>query len=182
MSQAQDKPDPKEHRTSTSSMLLLLPSDGPGRRDWVRVEHDTRPARLHTNGGREVYPDWDRAHDDAGVLRRCILCGEEHMFRRKRLPRLTGIVVVLAFTLALLSLLGYVGGPIVLGCMIAVLILDLCIWFFSPESLACYGCHAEYRDLMIGHWHTPWNRTMARRFNDTSRPGTRATGDTTTPH
>jgi len=185
MPQADTQTEVQEDGSSTPRMTLLLPPQGTARRDWVRIEHDTRPSRLHTEGGRELFPDWDRARDDAGVLRRCVLCGEEHMFRRKRLPQLTGLVVVLAFTLAMLSILGYVGGPVVLACMVAVLVLDLGILLFSPESLECYGCHAEYRDLKIGGWHKPWNRAMGRRFTPTepilNAAASSSAGESTSP-
>ena len=153
-------------------MVLLLPGEGQGRRDGARIPHGERPVRLETAGGRAVFPDWDQALDDSGCLRRCLLCGESHMYRQKRLPQLTGLVVVLAFTLALLSILGLVGGPIVLACMVGVLLLDVGILLYAPVSLACYGCHTEYRNLRIGHWHKPWNRAMAGRFQDTpNEPG-----------
>jgi len=145
-------------------MTLLLPPTGGGRRS-VRIEHAAMPSRLEVAGGPDVFPDWDRARDDAGALRRCVLCREEHMYRRKLLPQVTGLIVVLAFTLALLSLLGYFGGPVILGIMVVVLIADLGILLFSPESLHCYGCRAEYRDLTIGQWHKPWSRAMDRRLS-----------------
>ena len=149
-------------------MTLLLPPTAGDRRRIVRIEHTATPSRLEVEGGTDIFPDWDRARDDAGVLRRCVLCGEEHMYRRKLLPQVTGLIVVLAFTLALLSLLGYFGGPVILSVMVVVLIADLGILFFSPESLHCYGCRAEYRDLTIGQWHKPWSRAMSRRLSKDS--------------
>lgn len=151
-------------------MTLLLPPVAGARRRSVRIEHDATPSRLEVDGGPDIFPDWDRARDDAGALRRCVLCGEAHMYRRKLLPQVTGLIVVLAFTLALLSLLGYFGGPVILAVMVVVLLLDLSILFFSPESLHCYGCHAEYRDLRIGGWHKPWSRAMGRRFAQDETP------------
>jgi hypothetical protein len=145
-------------------MAIVLPSIAGSKRRSVRVPHDATPSRLSIDGGPDIFPDWDRARDDAGALRRCVLCGEEHMYRRKLLPQVTGLIVVLAFTLALLSLLGYFGGPVILAIMVVVLLFDLGILFFSPESLHCYSCQAEYRDLNIGTWHKPWSRAMGRRF------------------
>lgn len=150
-------------------MTLLLPPIAGGRRRSVRIEQGDSPSRLEVDGGPDIFPDWDRARDDAGALRRCVLCSEEHMYRRKLLPQVTGLIVVLAFTLALLSLLGYFGGPVILAIMVAVLLVDLGILFFSPESLHCYNCHAEYRDLTIGAWHKPWSRSMGRRFMQDSQ-------------
>jgi hypothetical protein len=147
-------------------MVMLLPSQSGSPRTIVRIEPSTSPPRVETSDGRALFPDWDRARDDAGRLRRCVLCGQEQLFRRRRLPQVTGLIVVLAFTLALLSLLGYASGPFILVVMGVVLIVDLGVLFFSPESLECYGCHVEYRDLDIGAWHRPWSRTLARRLSD----------------
>lgn len=147
-------------------MTLLLPLQRGQKRRSVQIPSGQTPGRLQVEGGPDVFPDWDRTRDDAGALRRCVLCGEEQMFRRKLLPQVTGLIVVLAFTLALLSILGYFGGPVILGIMVAVLLADLAILFFSPQSLECYRCHAEYRDLEMGVWHKRWSRAMARRFAD----------------
>ena len=151
-------------------MTLLPPSEHRGRRKSIQIPHDQTPGRLEIEDGTALFPDWDGARDDSGVLRRCILCGEEQLFRRKLLPQVTGLVVVLAFTLALLSILGYFGGPVVLGIMVALLLIDLAILFFSPQSLECYRCHAEYRDLEMGSWHKPWSRSLARRLAQDEGP------------
>ena len=147
-------------------MVVLLPPQRGSPRVWVRIEPLTSPPRIEASDGRALFPHWDQARDDAGRLRRCVLCGQEQLFRRRRLPQVTGLIVVLAFTLALLSLLGYASGPFILIAMGVVLVVDLCVLFFSPESLGCYGCHVEYRDLDIGAWHRPWSRALARRLSD----------------
>ena len=47
-------------------MTLLLPPTAGDRRRSVRIEHTATPSRLEVEGGTDIFPDWDRARDDAG--------------------------------------------------------------------------------------------------------------------
>lgn len=113
---------------------------------------------------REVFLNWDTAVDDAGQLRRCVVCGCNDMFREKAFPQVTGFVVILAFVGAIVGALGLATNLPVLFTMIAVLVLDIAILIFSKRRLVCYRCRTSYHELPIARYHRPWDRALADRY------------------
>ncbi|MBM43898.1 MAG: hypothetical protein CMJ36_02645 [Phycisphaerae bacterium] len=139
----------------------------PGRRATsLDVDPQRRPTRVRTaEDDRDVYLDWDQALDDEGRLRHCLVCGKG-IYKRKAFPQVTGFVVVLAFALALVGLLGFADDiPLLIG-MTVVLLIDVGILLFAGTHLECYGCHASYRSIPIAPWHRPWDRNEAARHAD----------------
>ena len=109
-----------------------------------------------------MFLDWDQALDDQGHLRCCLLC-RSGLYRRKAFPQITGFVVLLAFALALVALLGFADNIILLISMSLVLLVDVCILLFASTHLVCYGCRASYRSTGIASWHKPWDRNESTR-------------------
>lgn len=122
----------------------------------VAIESIQSPPRVTTDTGRDVFLDWERALDDNGRLRRCVSCGSEHLYRRRRFPQVTGFVVVLAIALGLVSALGLATGPLILAALIVLGIADIVILIVASQSLDCYQCRSSYRDLDIATYHRPW--------------------------
>jgi hypothetical protein len=130
----------------------------------VEVDPSAHPTRVHApEADRDVILSWDSALDDAGRLRRCLVCGSTDMYRAKAFPQITGLVIVAAFAGAVIGALGLATPPMLMG-MIIVLIIDIGILFFVRESLVCYQCRTAYRDLQIARYHDRWDRTVAERF------------------
>ena len=113
-----------------------------------------------------MFLDWDQALDDQGHLRRCLLCRSD-IYRRKAFPQITGFVVLLAFALALVALLGFSDNILLLIGMLIVLFVDVCILLFASTHLVCYGCRASFRSTDIAPWHKPWDRDDASRYATT---------------
>ena len=146
---------------------MRIVTQQPGRRvNTLEVDPLRRPTRVRTNeGDGDIFLDWDQALDDAGRLRRCLLCGNG-VYRRKTFPQVTGFVVVLALTLAFVGLLGFADDiPLLIG-MTIVLIVDVCILLFAGTHLVCYGCHTSYRSTPVAPWHRPWDRTEAMKYDN----------------
>lgn len=137
----------------------------------IHADPEQRPARVRTlDTDQEVFLDWERAFDDSGQLRRCIICGSDHLFQHKTFPQITPFVVVLAFALSLIGVLGYVTDIAILIGMTGVLLLDIAILFFARTRLVCYRCRSQYRNLEIAEYHRRWDRaTEARLRNQTER-------------
>jgi hypothetical protein len=131
------------------------------------VDADARPTRVMTTdsgeGGREVFLNWDTALDDAGRLRRCVVCGCPDLFQEKAFPQVTAIVVVLAFAGAIAGIFGLVTNVPVLIAMLVVLALDIGILLFSRRRLVCYRCRSSYHGLPIARYHRTWDRPTAER-------------------
>lgn len=130
----------------------------------LNLDPGQTPARTQTSLSHEFIPDWERAHDDEGNLRRCIACGCDHLYRHRTLPRVTGFVIVLALAVAAASVLGLASGwPMLVG-MTALLIIDVAILLWRNEVLICYRCQTRYWDLTIARYHNAWNRRTAHRM------------------
>ena len=135
----------------------------------IDVDSAVRPTRatLADSAGRserEIFLNWEAAMDDAGHLRRCVVCGCPDLFREKAFPQVTAFVVVLAFAGAALGALGYVTTPPMLIAMAVVLVLDTAILVFSRRRLVCYRCRSSYHDLPPARYHRPWDRSIAERY------------------
>lgn len=117
------------------------------------------------NGGapaREVFLHWETAVDDSGQLRRCVACGCTDLFTEKAFPQVTAIIVVLAFTGAIVGAVGWASTPVLYG-MLIILILDVAILVLSRRRLVCYRCRSAFRDLPIARYHRSWDRAVADR-------------------
>ena len=130
----------------------------------IEADAGNSPARTTTlDTDEEVFLDWERAFDDSGNLRRCIICGSEDLFTRKTFPQITPFVIVLAFALSLIGVLGYATDIAILIGMSGVLLLDIAILFFARTRLFCYQCRSQYRDLQIADYHNRWDRATDAR-------------------
>ncbi|MDG1838057.1 MAG: hypothetical protein P8I91_04550 [Phycisphaerales bacterium] len=130
----------------------------------IELASGATPACVSTEKGREVYLNWEGAHDDEGHLRRCLSCGCDTLYRHRRMPQVTGFVIVLALALGLGGILGLATGLPFLIAMVLVLLLDVAILVLSRETLECYRCRSSYRNLDIAQYHQRWNGDTARRI------------------
>jgi hypothetical protein len=134
----------------------------------ISLDVDERPARVTTiDTDTEVFLDWERAFDDSGQIRRCIICGCDQLYRHKTFPQITPFVILLAFGLAFIGVLGLVTDIAALLGMTAVLMLDIGILFFARVHLYCYRCRSQFSNVEIANYHQRWDRaTEARRRRD----------------
>jgi len=139
---------------------------GPERRRLGRVELDeqARPARVSVPGAEhDFFPQWDAAFDDSGSLRKCVACGGEHLYRRRNLPQVTPVVAVLAFSGAMVSILGYAAHAAATALLVTLLVADLLIITLAVRQLVCYRCGATHEGVRVARYHRPWDRTMAEK-------------------
>ncbi len=123
----------------------------------VITEAGDRPPRVTTDRGREVVLDWEGTFDDQHHLRRCPVCGCDLLYRHRRLPRVMGLVLVLALALGLAAILGlWSSTPLMIAMGIAVA-LDLGILLLSPESINCYRCRSSFRGFPIAPYLQRWS-------------------------
>lgn len=136
------------------------------KRRLARLELDegARPARVPVPGlANDLFPRWEGAVDDAGSLRRCVVCGCDHLYRRRNLPQVTPLIAALAFSGAVVVILGYTASPLATALLVVLLVADLFILFFSERQLGCYRCGAIYTAIRIARFHRPWDRGVAEK-------------------
>ncbi len=147
------------------SMRIELRDDERRKIGRIMVDPALRPTRVRIMGAepREVFLYWDTALDDAGHLRRCVACGCTDIFQTKAFPQITGFVVVLAFTGAVIGALGFATTPPILAAMVAVLVADVAILLLAKRRLVCHRCRSSFHGLPIARYHRRWDRTVAER-------------------
>ena len=131
----------------------------------VDLAEGDRPIRAKTDLGHDVILDWEAAHDDDGHLRRCPACGSADLYRHRRVPQITGFILVLVLAMTLASILGLVSGLSFLIAIAIIILIDVCILVLSPESLECYRCRTSIRNIRIAAYHQKWNRERDRTVN-----------------
>lgn len=82
-----------------------------------------------------------------GVLARCLVCPSTDLFVRKDFPQRLGVGLVA---------LGILGSSITwyytlvywtFGILFATALIDVLLYVLVGDSLMCYRCHAEYRQV-----------------------------------
>lgn len=132
-----------------------------------------RPARLRLGDPgreREHLLDWERAIDDGGHLRKCIVCGCDSLYRNRSTPRLTVIVVVLALSVVAVGLAGYGTPPVLVAALVLVAAVDLVFLLRADWQLTCYRCRSTFRGMPIARYHRGWDVRTQRRVDGADQP------------
>jgi hypothetical protein len=147
-----------------AAMRIELRDTSNRRISRVDVDERVRPARVDVPGREQgLFPRWDGAIDDAGSLRRCVVCGCESLYVRRNFPQVTPVIVVLAFSGAVVAILGYAAHPVATAALIVLLIADLLILRLSTRWLVCYRCGAIFTGVRISRFHGNWDRSVAEK-------------------
>jgi hypothetical protein len=148
-----------------TTMRIELRDEGRRRIGRVILDPAQRPTRVRpAESDREVFLHWEGAVDDAGHLRKCVVCECPSLFEERTFPQVTGVVVVLAFAGAAAGILGLAQTPPVLAAMAVVLACDVAVLVFARRRLVCYRCRTSYHGLPIARYHRSWDRATADRF------------------
>lgn len=145
--------------------MRIEPRDASGRRlPRVEVDERARPARVPLlESGHDLFLRWDGALDDAGALRRCVVCGCGDLYTRKNFPQVTPFVIVLAFLGVAVAVLGYSNNPIVYALLALLFAVDVGTLLLAQRQIVCYGCGAMYSAARVAKYLRPWDRTVAER-------------------
>ena len=140
------------------------------RRGRTTLDPSQRPPRAQLDGvedsqhpqAGEVFLDWDGALDDSGHLRRCPICGGDHLFKVRTLPTVTPIFVILAFAGTAVSLFGFANNPIILAALVLVVLVELVILVIARTRLVCYRCRSRFAQTPIAPYHAVFDPQIAQ--------------------
>jgi hypothetical protein len=77
-------------------------------------------------------------------LDKCVVCGCNELFVRKDFPQRLGVLIVI-IGFAISTVFWAYRMPIAaFAAMFAVAAIDFAMYFFVPNALMCYRCHAQY--------------------------------------
>ena len=97
-------------------------------------------------------------------LQRCLICGSGDLFVRKDFPQRLGLtIVVVGFGLSCVTWY-YYWTYLTFAVLSATALADMGLFFLVGESLVCYRCHAEYRDVASMTEHGPFNLETHERY------------------
>ena len=130
----------------------------------IEVDPSTRPVRValpraaHPGESTDVFLRWDEAIDDAGALRRCVICGCDELYVRKSTPQVTPFIILLAFIGALVAALGFANHPAAIAALILLLVVDIATLIV-----------ATFTGATIARYMRPWDRAVVERMKQ-ARP------------
>jgi hypothetical protein len=84
---------------------------------------------------------------DDGRLKRCLVCPSTDLFTRKDFPQGLGVtIVVIGFALSCVTWFNY-WVMATFAVLFATALADFALYLIVGDSLVCYRCHTEYRQL-----------------------------------
>lgn len=147
-------------------MRIDLRNERRQRQFAVHVDLHDPPAVVKPPSGQgpAVHLDWDRALDDELHLRHCPVCGCGDLFTRKRMPQLTGFVLILLAAVVAMVLFGIGEAGLAVIVLAVVLAVDVLIYLFTRRVLVCYRCRSEFSGMPISRRHTGWENAVGERY------------------
>jgi uncharacterized protein YbaR (Trm112 family) len=99
-----------------------------------------------------------------GELRRCLVCPSHELFVRKDFPQRLGVTIVVAGFVA--SCIAWANYQLYLtfGILFLTALVDVVLYVLVGNSLICYRCSAEYRDVEGIEKHPPFELTTHERY------------------
>jgi hypothetical protein len=101
---------------------------------------------------------------DGQELTRCLICGGRDLFVRKDFPHRLGLAIVVGgFTLSCVTWYFY-WMYLTFAVLFATALADMLLFFVVGDSLTCYRCRAEYRQLPSMTEHGPFSLETHERY------------------
>lgn len=112
--------------------------------------------------GLELAPPADAWRD--GELVRCLVCPSTELFVRKDFPQRLGVaIVVLGFAASCVTWYLY-WTTATFAVLFATALADLVLFLIVSDSLACYRCGAQYRQLPTLEHHERFDLETHERY------------------
>lgn len=110
----------------------------------------------------ELAPPPDAWRD--GVLTRCLVCPSTDLFVRKDFPQRLGVTIVaLGFAASCVTWYFY-WTTATFAVLFATALADLALYLIVSDSLACYRCGAQYRQLPTLEHHEKFDLETHERY------------------
>ena len=101
---------------------------------------------------------------DGDRLTRCLVCPSGDLFVRKDFPQRLGVaIVVFGFALSCLTWFFY-WTTLTFVVLFATAMVDFVLYLIVGESVVCYRCHAEYRQIPTTAAYQPFSLDTHERY------------------
>lgn len=98
-----------------------------------------------------------------GRVARCLLCPSTDLFVRKDFPQRLGVWIVVVGFAASCVAWGMRELVWTFGILFATAAVDVALYLFMPDCLACYRCGARYRGPQVTADHLPFDLEVHER-------------------
>lgn len=98
-----------------------------------------------------------------GTPTRCLVCGNEDLWRQKDFPQALGLTFVGIGIIGSLTAWAYHRPVIALGVLLAVAAIDFVLFAVMPDVLVCYRCQARHSGGDISA-HPTFDHETAERY------------------
>ncbi len=141
-------------------MFVELYKDG-SKSNHFEVSLVDRPSKITVEpSGEALFLHWDATVDDSDRLRQCIICSND-LYRERSFPKITGVVIVLAFAGGIAGVAGLLTTWSMFSAVVLVMLLDLAILFLDKPRLVCYECKTKFKNTQIAPHFDPWDQHRA---------------------
>ena len=97
-------------------------------------------------------------------LHRCLICGSGDLFVRKDFPHRLGLAIVVGGFAASCVTWNFYWTYLTFAILFATALADMLLFFVVGDSLTCYRCSAEYRQLPSMTEHGPFSLETHERY------------------
>lgn len=134
---------------------------------------DGRPV-VCAHCGLELSPPADAWRD--GTLTRCLVCPSNDLFVRKDFPQRLGVAIVaLGFGVSCVTWY-YYWTTVTFAVLFATALADLGLYLIVGDSLMCYRCGAQYRELPTLEHHERFDLETHERYRQQAARETQLIG------
>jgi hypothetical protein len=104
------------------------------------------------------------ARDLDQTLSSCIVCGHQHLYKKKNFPHWLGLTILLVACLTFLWAHGVYQPWVAWTILLVSAAFDGLFYLWVGDAIVCYRCGAEHIGFAAGPAHEPFELTVAERY------------------
>ena len=106
----------------------------------------------------------DMRWNPAEALPACLICGNGELYKKKDFPHRLGLTILAVACVAFLWAHWLYDPVLAWIILIGSAAFDGLFYLWVGDAIVCYRCGAEYRGLIPGPEHKPFELTIAERY------------------
>jgi hypothetical protein len=97
------------------------------------------------------------------MLRACVLCGNEELYKKKDFPHWLGLTILVIASVAFLIGQAFYWKWLAWTFMLGLASVDALLYVMVSDVVVCYRCGAHHRGVPSGS-HQPFDLSVAERY------------------
>jgi hypothetical protein len=104
------------------------------------------------------------ARGPAQSLSSCLVCGHDHLYKKKNFPHWLGLAILAVACLAFLWAHGVYQPWVAWTILLASAGFDALFYLWVGDAIVCYRCGAQHSGIAASPAHQPFELTVAERY------------------